>query len=110
MFSGLRSPVRSAMALPFRPVDVAAQARALRLDSRGSEDGSKEIPASDAPALAEQEVISAILAERDRCADDLASQLRASRDALAQLQTAMDIAGIQHAADDATSRFDQIRS
>jgi len=110
MLSGLRTVSRSAMALPFKPVDVAAQARAMRLEARGRQDGAEEMPASDMPGLAEQEVRSAIMADRDRCANDLASQLRAARDALAQLQTAMDIAGIQHAADEAVAGLEQIRS
>src|SRR4051794_26826818 len=97
MLDTLRHSTRSAMSLPFRPVDVAAQAKIYRLEQRGAEDGSSNRPpdSSDTPALAEQEILTAISTERDRCLLDLTSHLRAERDALAQLQTAMDIAGMR---------------
>jgi hypothetical protein len=99
------------MSLPFRPVDVEAQARALRLEERGSEDGSHNRPRSDSDieANTELEVKGAIDADRERCLLDLSSHLRAYRDALAQLQTAMDVAGMRQAADEATSEFNAIK-
>ena len=84
--------------LPFRPIDIAAEARRLRLAPRGKEDGVRNRPPSDAatPALAEEEVQLAINTERARCLNDLAAQLRAARDALAQLETAMDVAQLRN--------------
>lgn len=98
---------RSAMAMPYRPVDVAAQAKAYRLEQRGTEDGAVDRPEtnSDLPALAEQEILAAIHSERERCLGDLSAHLRAERDALAHLQTAMDIAGMRQAAGEAMADF-----
>jgi hypothetical protein len=100
------------MAMPFRAVDVAKQAKAYRLDARGAEDGAanRPEPGSDTLALAEQEIVTAIGAERERCLIDLTTHLRAERDGLAQLQTAMDIAGMQQAAGEAISDFETINS
>lgn len=100
------------MAPPFQPVDVPRQARRRRLPERGAEDGARNLPAVVATemALAEQEIVTDISADRERCARDLASQLRAYRDALSNLQTGMDIAGLRHAADEAILRFNEIRS
>lgn len=100
------------MAMPFRPVDVSGQAKMYRLERRGAEDGSTNRPetASNLPMLAEQEILAAIHAERDRCLIDLTAHLRAERDALAQLQTAMDIAGMRQEADTALSDFTAIKS
>ena len=112
MLERIRSVSRSAMALPFRTVDVDAQAKAYRLAQRGAEDGASNRPvtASDQASLAEQEVLTAINADRERCLGDLMSHLRAERDALAQLQTAMDIAGMRHAAGEAAADFTAIAS
>ncbi len=95
------------MAMPFRTVDVAAQAKAYKLAARGAQDGVMNRPEtiSDLPELAEQEIITAIHADRDRCLIDLTAHLRAERDALAQLQTAMDIAGMRLASDEAVADF-----
>lgn len=100
------------MSLPFRPVDVAKQAKARRLAERGAEDGAKNVPAagSDHLALAEQEVVTDIRAERDRCAADLASHLRAQRDALSTLQTGMTVAEMRQRADEAITQLRKIRS
>ena len=100
------------MAMPFRAVDVAKQAKAYRLEARGAEDGAanRPDPSSDTLALVEQEIVTAIGAERDRCLINLTTHLRAERDGLAQLQTAMDIAGMQQAAGEATSDFETINS
>ena len=100
------------MALPLQPVDVAAQAKAYKLEQRGAEDGMLNHPEtiSNLPALAEQEVMTAVEAERDRCLVDLTAHLRAERDALAQLQTAMDIAGMRQGAGEAISDFIAISS
>ena len=108
MLGRLSLPTRSAMALPYSQVDVAAQSRSYKLALRGAEDGARNDPtaAADLEALSEQEVMTAIDAERDRCLVDLAAQLRAGRDALAQLQTAMDIAALRAAADEADADFD----
>ncbi|MEA2789787.1 MAG: hypothetical protein QOG73_2193, partial [Acetobacteraceae bacterium] len=107
-----RQAARSTMAMPFRAVDVAKQAKAYRLEARGAEDGAanRPEPGSDTLALAEQEIVTAIGAERERCLIDLTTHLRAERDGLAQLQTAMDIAGMQHAAGEAISDFETINS
>jgi hypothetical protein len=77
-----------------------------------AEDGAQNIPAatSEDLALAEQEVINDISAERDRCASELASQLRAYRDGLSTLQTGMDIAGMRQSAGEAATRFHEIRA
>lgn len=98
---------RSSVALPFRPVDVAAQARRHRLHEKGAADGAQNRPGRDdpAPALAEHELITEVEAERTRCAADLSSHMRASRDALATLETSMEIAGLRQAADGALARF-----
>ena len=103
---------RSSMSLPFRPVDVAKQAKARRLAERGAEDGARNVPAagSDHLALAEQEVVTDIHAERDRCAADLASHLRAQRDALSTLQTGMTVAEMRQRADEAITQLRKIRS
>jgi len=100
------------MALPFRPVDVPAQAKAYRLEPIGAEDGAVNHPesGSDVPALAEQTIMTAIHADRERCVGDLTAHLRAHRDGLATLQTAMDIAGIRHSAGLAMSDLAAIRS
>jgi hypothetical protein len=84
-------PVRSVMALPFRPVDIDAQARKYRLEQRGAEDGRRDYPPSDAEdeAQAEIAITGAVDADRQRCLTDLSATLRACRDALARLQTAM---------------------
>ena len=112
MLERIKSVTRSAMALPFRAVDVDAQAKAYRLAQRGAEDGASNRPAtaSDQASVAEQEVLTAINAERERCLGDLMSHLRAERDALAQLQTAMDIAGMRQAAGEAAAEFVEISS
>jgi hypothetical protein len=111
MFGRLTAP-RSSMALPFRPVDVPAQARSRKLESRGRDDGARNYPeaATSELAPAEQEVVTAISAERGRCINQLAAQLRAYRDALSHLQTAMDIAAMRQSADEALSQFGEIRS
>ncbi len=103
---------RTSMALAFRPVDVSAQARALRLQARGREDGQRNYPDENAtePSLAEDEVVGAITEDRERWVDELASNLRAQRDALAQLQTAMDVAGLRQSADDAIAQLGEIRA
>ena len=100
------------MALPLQSVDVPAQAKAYRLEQRGAEDGVLNRPetTSNLPALAEQEVMTAVEAERDRCLVNLTAHLRAERDALAQLQTAMDVAGMRQGAGEAISDFVVIRS
>src|ERR1700722_18371871 len=92
LFDSFQNQPRSAMSLPFRKVDVDAQAGVLRLEACGTEDGSHERPGSgsDIEANTELEVKGAINADRERCLLDLSSNLRAYRDALAQLQTAMD--------------------
>jgi hypothetical protein len=107
MLERITRPARSAMAMPYRPVDVAAQARAYRLEQRGTEDGTANRPdtSSDLPALAEQEIQAAIHSDRERCLGDLTAHLRAERDALAHLQTAMDIAGMRQAAGEAIAYF-----
>jgi hypothetical protein len=104
-------PVRSVMALPFRPVDIDAQARKYRLEQRGAEDGRRNYPQSDAEdeAQAEIAIIGAVDADRQRCLTDLSATLRACRDALARLQTAMDVGQMRQAADDATVALDTIR-
>lgn len=100
MFDHAFQTVRSAMAMPYVPVDVPGQAKSYRLVQRGTEDGSANQPetGSEFPALAEQQIITAIHSERERCLGDLTAHLRAERDALAHLQTAMDIAGMRQAA------------
>ena len=105
-------PVRSVMALPFRPVDIDAQAKRFRLEQRGAEDGRCNHPLSDREdeARAELDVIGAIEGERQRCLTDLSATLRACRDALAQLQTAMDVGEMRQGADDATAALDTIRA
>lgn len=107
MFDRAAQMTRSALALPFRPVDVPAQAKVYRLAPRGTQDGAANQPQidSDLPALAEQEVVTAIHSERERCLGDLTAHLRADRDALAHLQTAMDIAGMRQAAGEAMADF-----
>ena len=112
MLERVRQATRSAMALPFRPVDVAAQAKAHRLEQRGAEDGAANRPESGSKqaSVAEREVLTEVHAERERCLGDLTAHLRADRDALAQLQTAMDIAGMRQAAGEATSDFTAIAS
>jgi hypothetical protein len=99
------------MALPFRPVDVMAQARAYNLVRRGAEDGARNQPRSDADleAEAELEVKGAIEADRQRCLLYLVSNLRAYRDALANLQTAMDVVGMRQAADEATADLGMLK-
>ena len=47
MFTTKAPPVRSAMALPFRPVDVKAQARVFKLEQRGAEDGARKVDMHD---------------------------------------------------------------
>ena len=100
------------MALPFRPVDIDAQAKAYKLRQRGAEDGRLDHPETkfDQAALAEQEVLTAINSDRERCLGDLTSHLRAKRTALAQLQTAMDVAGMRQAAGEASAYFVEITS
>jgi ABC-type multidrug transport system fused ATPase/permease subunit len=112
MLERMRQAARSTMAMPFRAVDVAKQAKAYRLEARGAEDGAanRPEPSSDTFALSEQEIVTAIYAERERCLIDLTSHLRAERDGLEQLQTAMDIAGMQQAAGEAISGFDTIKA
>lgn len=111
MLEGLYQPIRSAMGLPFCPVDIEAQSRSYRLKQRGTEDGAQNDPPTDAswPAQSEQAIIGAINAQRDKCLLDLSSHLRAEREALAQLQTAMDVAGMRHDADKAVSEFDALK-
>lgn len=98
--------------LPFRPIDIGAGSRRLRLAQRGKEDGARNHPASDAlaPALAEEEVLGAINTERARCLNDLAAQLRAARDALAQLETAMDVAQLRNATAMAQAQFHEVEA
>jgi hypothetical protein len=107
MLERVMQATRSAMTMPYRPVNVAAQAKAYRLEQRGAEDGAANRPetGSDLPALAEQEILTAIHSDRERCLGDLTAHLRAERDALAHLQTAMDIAGMRQAAGEATACF-----
>ena len=107
MLEWVRRPTRSAMAMPHRPVDVAAQAKAYKLGQHGTEDGTANRPetSSDLAALAEQEILSAIYSDRERCLGDLIVHLRAERDALAHLQTAMDIAGMRQSAGKAMANF-----
>ena len=104
-------PVRSVMTLPFRPVDIDAQARKYRLEQRGAEDGRHNYPPSDAEdeAQAEGAITGAVDADRQRCLTDLSATLRACRDALAHLQTAMDVGQMRQAADDASVALDTIR-
>jgi hypothetical protein len=111
LFDSLQNQPRAAMSLPFCKVDVDAQAGALRLEVRGTEDGSHDQPesGSDIEANAELDVEGAINADRERCLLDLSSNLRAYRDALAQLQTAMDVAGMRQAADEALSELSAIK-
>jgi hypothetical protein len=61
MLERVRQGTRSAMAMPFRSVDVAEQAKAYRLEERGAEDGAanRPEPGSDVPAIAEQEILTA---------------------------------------------------
>ncbi|HEY1932961.1 MAG TPA: hypothetical protein VGG99_13180 [Acetobacteraceae bacterium] len=96
--------------LPFRPIDIGAEARRLRLVQRGKDDGARNHPPSDAlaPALAEEEVLGAITTERARCLNDLAAQLRAARDALAQLETAMDVAQLRNDTAMAQAQFHEV--
>src|ERR1700732_5083780 len=65
MFRG----THSAMSLPFRPVDIEAQAKAYKLMQRGREDGVRDQPRTDDETMApaEQAIVSAIEADRDRC-------------------------------------------
>jgi hypothetical protein len=104
----LKDP-RSAMSAPFMPVDVPRQARSRKLAERGAEDGARNAPATDL-SLAEQEIVTDISADRERCARDLASSLRAYRDGLSGLQTGMDVAGLRHAADEAILHFHEINA
>jgi hypothetical protein len=99
------------MALPFRPVNIDAQARFYKLEQRGAEDGVRNHPGTDATlaAQSEQTIKGAIEADRDRCLVDLSSHLRAERDALAQLQTAMDVAGMRQGADEANTEFEALK-
>jgi hypothetical protein len=61
-------------------------------------------------ALAEQEVLADISAERERTASSLIGHLRAYAGALSTLQTGMDVAGMRHSADEAIARFHEIKS
>jgi hypothetical protein len=112
MLEWMRQAARSTMAMPFRAVDVAKQAKAYRLEACGAEDGAanRPEPSANTFALAEQKIVTAIGDERERCLIDLIAHLRAERDGLAQLQTAMDIAGMQQAAGEAISDFEMINS
>jgi hypothetical protein len=105
---GSRRPI----SLPFMPVDVRKEVRTRRLAERGAEDGAKNLPmpASGDLRLAEQEIVTDISAERERCARDLASHLRAYRNGLSGLQTGMDVAGLRQEADEAIRRVHEIRS
>jgi hypothetical protein len=98
--------------LPFRPIDIGAAARRLRLAQRGKEDGARNHPPSVAlaPALAEEEVQGAINTERARCLNDLAAQLRAARDALAQLETTMDVALLRNDTAMAQAQFHEVEA
>lgn len=98
--------------LPFRPIDVGAEARRLRLVQRGKEDGARNHPPADAspPPLAEEEIQLAIATERARCLNDLAAQLRAARDALAQLETAMDVAQLRNDSAMAAAQFHEVEA
>jgi len=55
MLESMSQPTRSAMALPLRPVDIAAQARVYKLEQRGAEDGARNHPRSDATLAAPSE-------------------------------------------------------
>jgi transposase len=69
MLERISQPTRSAMALPFRPVDIDAQARLYKLEQQGAEDGARDHPRTGATlaAQSEQTIKGAIEAERDRC-------------------------------------------
>jgi hypothetical protein len=98
--------------LPFRPIDIQAEARRLRLVQRGREDGARNHPPSDAtaPALAEEEVQLAIGTERARCLNDFAAHLRAASDALSRLETAMNVARLRIDTAMAQARFHEVEA
>jgi hypothetical protein len=100
----------SLVAPPFRPVDTDALARKWALQAKGAADGRRNLPPpGQAPlSAAEQEIVLAIEAERERCAADAAAHLKAQNDALAQLETAMDIASLRNEAGSALSSLEQI--
>lgn len=112
MLERITRQTRSAMSMPYRPVDVTAQGKVYRLEQRGAEDGAANRPetGSDFPALAEQEILTGIHSERERSLGDLTAHLRAERDALAHLQTAMDIAGMRQSAGEAIADFAAIEA
>lgn len=100
---------RTLVALPFRPVDVAAQVEARRLVERGEADGRSSLPPPEAaaPSATEREIESDIRAERERLVNALTSHLRAQNDGLAALDTAMDVAKLRNDAEHAISRLEQ---
>ena len=113
MLELMRQAARSTMAMPFRAVDVAKQAEAYRIEARGAEDGAANgpEPSSGTLALSEQEIVTAIGAERDRCLIDLTSHLRCRTGRpRADAIRAMDIAGMQQAAGEAISDFETINA
>ena len=101
---------RSLIASPFRPVDINAVVRRLKLIARAREDGAKELPPTDSTeyAQAEQDIISDIRSERNRCVEQLAGQLRAIQGALAQIDTHMNIAKMRQDTAEAISDFHRI--
>ena len=110
MLSDILTSSGPRVAMPFRPVNVQALARKLRLDAKGTADGKAGLPSATGgtPTAAEQEIGTEFETERTRLAQDLASRLRAYRDHLAQLETVMDIAQVRQDVDAALARFRQV--
>lgn len=98
------------VAMPFRPVDVQALARKLKLEARGAADGRSGMPPATGGGrtAADQEIETEFEVERTRLAADLTSSLSAYRTHLAQLETVMDIAQVRQQAASALAKFQEV--